>query len=204
MAKKTQARKKSAKTGARRATSGGADGLARKLGDRILKIVSEIPRSVQPRAKQPELASKELVSKAARDAAAISGLLALPPGPMAVLTILPDLYAVWTRQAQLVADVAAMHGRTGDLDRGMMLRCLFGHVYGHAAARDVVVRAGHRLALRRAARRAGACMCERVAASSLLRWLPIVGAAGLGAYAYYDTCQVGCNALEAFGSKSSS
>jgi len=193
MAQRTSTRK----SRAGRKPAAADPGVVRRLSDRILEVVSRIPRSSQEPSKKPELESRKLVSRAARDAAAISGLLALPGGPMALLSIIPDLYAVWTRQAQLVADIAAVHGRTRDLTREMMLHCLFKHVSTHAA-QDVLVRAGHRLLLRRAAGEAAARVCGRVTRSSLLRWLPIVGAAGMGAYAYYDTCQVGSNAMEAF------
>lgn len=36
------------------------------------------------------------------------------PGPLGLLTILPDMYAIWRVQAQLVADIAAVYGKTGN------------------------------------------------------------------------------------------
>ena len=39
---------------------------------------------------------------------------------------------------------------------------------------------------------------QRMTSSAIARWLPIVGAVGVGAYAYYDTAQVGRTAIALF------
>jgi hypothetical protein len=39
---------------------------------------------------------------------------------------------------------------------------------------------------------------QRAAGKGLARWLPVVGALGVGAYAYYDTGQVAATAIELF------
>ena len=82
-------------------------------------------------------------------AAALSGTLALPPGILGMLTVLPDLVAIWRIQAQLVADIAGLYGRNMQLTRTHMLYCLFRHATSHVA-RDVAVRAGQRLVVQRA------------------------------------------------------
>ena len=48
------------------------------------------------------------------------------------------------------------------------------------------------------ARKVGVKITQRVIAKSVTRWLPIVGAVGVGAYAYYDTAQVASTAIELF------
>src|SRR5215831_15052235 len=85
--------------------------LATKVTDKILALISEVPSSTKRPSKRPDEAARKLIRAAAREAAAISTSLALPPGPAGLLTIIPDLYLVWKVQAQLVADIAALYGR---------------------------------------------------------------------------------------------
>jgi hypothetical protein len=127
----------------------------------------------------------------------LSGGLALPPGPLGMLTVLPDLYLIWQLQRQMVADIFALHGRTAELTRTHMLYCLFRHLASHVV-RDVVVRAGQRLmvqqvsasALRSMLGTIGLSVTRRLAGSTASRWIPLAGAAAVGAYAYWDTLQV--------------
>jgi len=121
------------------------------------------------------------------------------------LTILPDLVAIWKIQAQLVSDIAASYGKTAALTRESMIYCLFKH--GSAAlVRDLIVRVGERVVIRRASLRVlqqllaklGIRVTQRVVGRTLSRWIPILGALGVGAYAYYDTGQVAKNAIELF------
>ena len=50
----------------------------------------------------------------------------------------------------------------------------------------------------RALQRIGVRITQRIAGGSVARWLPIVGALGVGAYAYYDTGQVAATAIDLF------
>ena len=78
-----------------------------------------------------------------------------------------------------------------------MLYCLFRHMASHVA-RDVVVRAGQRTLVRQlssaaiasAAGSLGVTVAQRVAGTAATRWVPLAGAAAVGAYAYWDTLQV--------------
>ena len=44
----------------------------------------------------------------------------------------------------------------------------------------------------------GVRVAQRIAAKSVSRWLPVLGALGAGAYAYYDTTHVASNAIDLF------
>jgi uncharacterized protein (DUF697 family) len=151
-----------------------------------------------------------LARKAAARAAALSGTLALPPGLLGMLTVLPDLIAIWRIQAQMVADIAGLYGRDMQLTRTHMLYCLFRHAASHAT-RDFVVRAGQRFiihqlsggALRSVLTSIGISVTQRIAGTAASRWLPIVGAAAVAAYAYYDTLQVAKTAIKMLESPAS-
>lgn len=173
----------------------------------ILDFVSQIPDSRIGGAKDPQAEARRLASRAAQRAALTSGSLALPPGPLGWLTILPALIAIWKIQAQMVSDIAAAYGKHAALGREQMLWCLFRHTAAQAF-RDLVVRMGDRLLFRRmsyavaerVAKRIGTSITQRAVGKGISRWLPIVGALGVGAYAYYDTGQVAKTAIEMFSS----
>jgi hypothetical protein len=155
------------------------------LAEAALELVSEVPRSNQVAQDAPKAASQALARKACRQAAMASATLALVPGPMGLLTVLPDIFAVWKMQAQLVADIAAVYGKEATLTRSHMLSCLFRHT-ATQAVRDMAVRSAQRY------------LMQRALGSSASRYLPVIGAAGVGGYAYYDTRQVALTAIALF------
>jgi hypothetical protein len=172
----------------------------------ILEFVSRIPESDVPRIKGDAAEEcRRLAASAAQKAAITAGTLALPPGPLGWLTVLPELVAIWRIQGQLVSDIAAAYGKTPKLGREQMLWCLFRHTAAQAF-RDVAIRVGDRLVFRttatsvlqRLAGRIGVSVSKRAVGKGISRWLPIVGALGVGAYAYYDTGQVAKTAIDLF------
>ncbi|MCA3178489.1 MAG: hypothetical protein O9345_14075 [Burkholderiaceae bacterium] len=174
-----------------------AGGAGTAVGDAIVAVVSRVPETRETPVADPDARVRELARAAARRAAAISGGLALPPGPLGVLTLVPDLIAIWRIQAQLVADIAGARGRSGSLTREQMLWCLFRHTASHVL-RDVVVRGGqraivHRLtvsALQSIATRLGMQISHQMVAKAASRWVPGLGAAAVAAYAWWDTERV--------------
>lgn len=173
----------------------------------ILDFVSQIPASRVDVSVDPQAQARRLGQRAAQRAALTAGSLALPPGPLGWLTLLPELVAIWRIQAQMVSDIAAAFGQQATLGREQMLWCLFRHTAAQAF-RDLVVRMGDRLLFRRmsynvaerVARQIGVKITQRTVSKGASRWLPVVGAVGVGAYAYYDTAQVAATAIALFGS----
>ena len=118
-------------------------GLRHKVGDAILGLVLRVPTSSEREIEQPEKRARALGRAAARQAGVMAGSLALPPGFLGWLTVLPELVGVWKLQAQLVSDIAAVYGKHATLGREQMIYCLFKHVSAQLF-RDVVVRVGER------------------------------------------------------------
>ena len=178
------------------------------LGQAVLDALGEMPRSTLKPSAQPEQDCVRTARSAATKAAIAAGTLALPLGPLGWLTVLPEMVTVWRIQARLVADIAALHGRTQGLTREELLYCMFRHSAGQLV-RDLVVRVGERSlvrtaslhALRLVAQRIGARLARAVAGKSVARWLPVAGAVGMGAYAFWDTRQVAATATELFSSE---
>lgn len=178
------------------------------LGQAMLDALGEMPRSALQPSAQPKKDSVRTARSAATKAAIAAGTLALPLGPLGWLTVLPEMVTVWRIQARLVADIAALHGRTQGLTKEELLYCMFRHSAGQLV-RDLVVRMGERSlvrtatlhALRLVAQRIGASLARAVAGKSVARWLPVAGAVGMGAYAFWDTRQVAATATELFATE---
>jgi hypothetical protein len=112
---------------------------------------------------------------------------------------------VWKLQAQMVADIAAVYGKSASLSREQMIYCLFKHVSAQLF-RDVVVRVGERFVIQQAslafiqsaARTLGVKVTQNIIGKGVSRVVPLLGAVGVGAYAYFDTTQVAKTAIELF------
>lgn len=83
--------------------------------------------------------------------------------------------------------------------------CLFKHVAAQLL-RDVVVRVGERVIVQTISLRLfqtlvqklGARVTTAVVSKSALRFIPLLGAAGVSAYSYFDTLQVAKTAVNLF------
>lgn len=179
--------------------------LAEAIAQAVMALVVSVPNSARAQVPQPLAAAQSLTRAAAKKAAFTSGSLALAPGPLGLLTLLPDLLAVWRIQAQMVSDIAAVYGQQGTLTQEHLLYCLFKHTASQAV-RDLVVRGGERYLVKHAslavlqqvARKLGITVSKKVIGGGISRFLPVVGAMGVGGYAYYDTAKVAATAIELF------
>ena len=180
-------------------TSEGA--VASQFAAAILKYLGQTPASDRRKSQMPDDATKRCARVAA-------GTLALPPGPLGWLTILPEMIAVWKIQAQMVSDIAALYGKRAVLSSQQVIWCLFKHSAAQAV-RDLVVRVGGRMivkpvtlrVLQAVAQRIGVRLSQGAVSKAVSRWLPIIGPLGVGAYAYCDTGQVAASAIELFSSE---
>jgi hypothetical protein len=178
---------------------------SRSITEALLDLLGQLPGSHEPAATDPAARAQAIAESAARRAGMVAGTLALPPGPLGWLTVLPELVAIWRIQAQMVADIAGCHGQAWRLTREQMLFCLFRHTAAQAF-RDFAVRAGQRWIVQAAAAGAfrgaltviGVKLSKRALGRGAARWLPVLGAMGVGAYAWYDTRQVARTAQQLF------
>jgi hypothetical protein len=187
------------------------ESLGGRLARAAFEMASDVPATGEPLTASPQVRARAIASAAAQRAALAAGTLALPPGPLGWFTIVPELMAIWRIQRQMVADIAGAYGASAELTRTQMMYCLFRHAAAQAL-RDVGVQVGARVlvrdlplrALERLASRVGISLGKRLAGRGIARWLPIVGALGVGAYAYYDTGQVARTAIALFGGETAS
>lgn len=178
------------------------------LLDLLENLATSIPSSTEQPSADPQQRAKEIIRVAGLKAGALSATLAVAPGPIGMLTVIPDLIKVWQIQQQMVADVAACFGKTAQLNRQMMVYCLFRH--GAAMLlRDVVARVGGRVVVKQTSlrviqqtlRKIGVHVTQKAVGSTLSRWLPIIGPVLIGGYSLLDTRSVGKTAIDTFSSQ---
>lgn len=173
---------------------------------RVLEnLFTSVPSSKEVLSETPEDRAREIVRAAGLKAAACSAGLAIAPGPVGILTVIPDLLQVWHVQRQMVSDIAACFGKSAQLNRQMMVYCLFRH--GAAMlARDILVRVGERMILKSGSLRVIQKILQRVAihvtqkaiGKTISRWVPVIGPIFVGGYSFLDTRTVGKTAIRTF------
>ena len=174
------------------------------LTNAVLELVLHVPDSVEPTLARPAQRAHAISRAAARNAS-ISGSLSLPPGFLGWLTVVPELIGIWKLQAQMVSDIAAVYGKRKTLGREQMVYCLFKHVSAQVF-RDVVVRVGERVVIQQTslkflqnlAKTIGVQVSKTVISKGASRFVPLLGAVTVGAYAYFDTAQVAKTAIDLF------
>lgn len=175
------------------------------LSDAILDVVLRIPTSQENQLPHAHERAHALARSASRQASVLAGSMALPPGLLGWMTIPFELIGVWRVQAQMVSDIAAVYGKSATLSREQMVYCLFKHVSAQLL-RDVVVRVGERYVVQRAsmaviqstAKTLGIKITQSIIGKGASRLVPLIGALGVSAYAYFDTTQVAKTAIELF------
>lgn len=176
-----------------------------KVVNAIMDVVVTIPPSHEKIVTNPAERAQVVARQAARNASLMAGSLALPLGPFGWLTVLPEMVGVWKLQTQMVADIASIYGKSSELGREQMIYCLFKQVAAQLM-RDMVVRVGERAVVQTAslqlikniAQVIGVKVTQSMVSKSASRIVPLLGALGVGAYAYFDTLQVAKNAVELF------
>ncbi len=200
-ARKTPAAKKSSKASKAIAVVEAGESIS----NMVLDFVGNVPGTFEPASGQPRARARAITDAAARKSALAAGSLSLPVGPLGWLTLIPELTLIWRIQAQMVTDIAAAFGRRAPVSREQMLYCLYRHTAAQAF-RDIGVRMGERgvvqalssRALRTLAGQVGIHLSKRTVAKGVARWVPLLGAAGVAAYAWYDSRRVGATAIAMF------
>ena len=178
-----------------------------KLENALLDLVLRVPASRESAVEHPRLRAQAIGRDASRRASMLASSMALPPGFFGWLTVLPELVAVWKLQTQMVSDIAGVYGKSAAMGREQMIYCMFKHVSAQLF-RDVVMRVGERVLVQRvssafvqsAVKKLGLKITQSMVGKGVSRFLPLIGAVGVGAYAYFDTTQVAKTAIELFSS----
>ncbi|MDZ7918685.1 hypothetical protein [Rhodoferax sp.] len=189
-------------------TQAASEPLRAQLTNAIVDLVVRVPPSDEAAQTQPAVRAHAIARTAARRASLLAGSLSLPPGVLGWVTVLPEMVGVWKLQAQMVADIAAVYGQHHRLRREHLLYCLFKQISAQLF-RDLAVRMGERVVVRPTtqkvlqvlAQKLGVALAGAALRKGASRFVPLLGAVSVGAYAYYDTLQVANNAVALFEDK---
>lgn len=176
-----------------------------------------VPKPTETKASRPLQRAEAIAKRAAAKAAAISGTLSLPPGPMGLVTVLPDMILVWRIQAQMVVDIAAAFGKADHLSESDITAILFKHVSNAALAdynrnlpidqREPPLDLGELInrmvskrgeVINRFATEVTTAALERITKRIITRLVPLGGTLIVSAQAALDTGAVAKTAIEMF------
>lgn len=176
-----------------------------RIAQTILDAIAHIPDTDERKSRSPREQARRIASAAAAKAGLSAGALASPPGLAGMLTLIPELLTVWRVQTKMVADIAGIYGQALKLTREQMLYCLF-KATAPTAVGALVVIIGESVLVRRTslsviqkiAEKVGIKVTQTLLGKSIARWLPLIGALGVGAYTYYETGRVAQTAIDLF------
>ncbi|EKJ86577.1 hypothetical protein CLV96_2452 [Leptospira meyeri] len=158
-----------------------------------------------PTIQPPDDLIRELVQNASFKSGLISATCSLPPGPLGILSILPELLFVYRIQGHLILDIAALYGKEVQVTKELLLYCLFKHGGAHVF-RKIIEESSLKILIRPTTVRVfqtlleklGLLISKSIIRKQFARWIPIGGAVVTGTFAYYDTKRVGQTAMDLF------
>ncbi|MCG6150803.1 hypothetical protein [Leptospira bandrabouensis] len=158
-----------------------------------------------PTIQPPDNLIQELVQNASFKSGLVSATCSLPPGPLGILSILPELMFLYRIQGHLILDIAALYGKEVQVTKELLLYCLFKHGGAHVF-RKIIEESSLKILIRPTTVKVFQTLLEKLGlmiSKSLIRkqfarWIPIGGAVVTGTFAYYDTKRVGKTAMELF------
>lgn len=148
---------------------------------------------------------EEMIHKAAQRAFKISTALGLVPGPIGMVTILPEVAALAKLQINLVYRIARYHHKQKTVNREIIL-LIFGNVMGVGVGEMLARRVGTKLivksvnasVIRGVAKRIGSQIIDRAAERAVGRWLPMLLAPLFGYFSRSMTKKIGREADRLF------
>ncbi len=172
-------------------------------GSWLIDLIMKMRPEVEPL--KPCDTLENMISKASWKAFAVSTAASLPPGPIGVLTILPELIAVTRIQLGLIGKIARYFGKDEMLN-GTIIVLILGNAAGITVGREflkcvdnkIIIQRMSLLALQNFAARIGAKILGRIVARMPTRWIPLVTAPLFGAISKKATERVGWETVTLF------
>lgn len=144
--------------------------------------------------------AKARIDKTSLQAAIISAGLAIPPGVLGYVTLVPNLLGVWKLQRNLVLELAKMYGNDTSTTRNQLLGCLIRHSTAQIV-KDLFCNNSKPKFSRIFLKRGTEQLLKGVGSGVIKpgglfqRSIPVLGSVLAGVYAYIDTQKVGRAAL---------
>jgi uncharacterized protein (DUF697 family)/uncharacterized tellurite resistance protein B-like protein len=143
-----------------------------------------------------------IINKWANTNALVAGAAGLVPGPWGMLAAVPEIAAVIGNQTKMIFDLGVAHGQHRYLRSELVIGILMSSM-GSGGGSLLAVQGG-KLLVRRASLRVmqkvvamlGGKVTQQLLKSMVGKWLPVVGAAAMAAWARYSTKKLGEHACE--------
>jgi len=145
--------------------------------------------------------AQSIVDSYALKCASVSGFASLAPGPLGMLTIIPDLIIVLRLQTEMLAKLSVAYNKEKVISKELVLFMLFQSV-GVSGIKFVVVKSAQVVVKRASARllqrivsMMGGRVLQRTAGQAVARWIPGLGAAAMAIWVRYMTRKIGSEAM---------
>lgn len=146
----------------------------------------------------------KLIDKYALQNAAISGAASLVPGPLGMLSIVPEIVAVMRNQIAMIYEIGVAHGQEKVITKELLAAVLTAATGASLGA--LVIVHGSKLIVKRASLRVfqqiivllGGKITQQVLKSSISRWLPIAGPVAMALWSHHSTKLIAAKAMEVF------
>ncbi len=143
-----------------------------------------------------------IINKWANTNAVVAGAAGLVPGPWGMLAAVPEIVAVIGNQTKMIFDLGVAHGQHRFLRSELVIGILMSSM-GSGGGSLLAVQGG-KLLVRRASLQVmqkvitmlGGKVTQQLLKSMVGKWLPVVGAAAMAAWARYTTKKLGEHACE--------
>ena len=143
-----------------------------------------------------------LISRWANTNALVAGAAGLIPGPWGMLAAVPEIITVIRNQAKMISDICIACGQHRHLRAELVVGILISTM-GSGGGSLIAVQGG-KLLVRRASLRVmqkviamlGGKVTQQLLKSMVGKWLPVVGAAAMAAWARFTTKKLGEQAFE--------
>lgn len=157
----------------------------------------ENPREIPQRADVDDL-----INRWANTNALVAGAASLIPGPWGMLAAIPEIITVIRNQTKMIFDICIALGKHKHVSRELLVGILLSSM-GSGGGSLIAVQGG-KLLVRRASLRVmqkiiamlGGKVTQQLLKSMVGKWLPVVGAAAMAAWARYTTKKLGEQACE--------
>jgi hypothetical protein len=151
----------------------------------------------KPKISSPGLNSiDQLISNYAMMNAGISGAAAIIPGPLGMLSVVPEIIAVTRNQIAMIYDIGASYGQEKSINKELLM-AIFAAAAGSGTIGVLTIR-GSQVLIRRASLQVmqklisalGGKISQQALKAALAKWIPLVGAAGMAYWSKYSTEQI--------------
>jgi uncharacterized protein (DUF697 family) len=150
----------------------------------------------------------DLISSTSRNNALISGGLNLIPGPWGMAAAIPEIVLIIKNQLNLIYDIGKSYGFKKDKLTPDLILAIFASTVGSKTI-GILTMQGGKVLVRRSSLKVvqklttiiGGKVTQQIAKSTIAKYIPVVGAAGMAAWSNYSTKKIGNRAHKLFSKK---